>query len=54
MEDVTYPSVTFMCKYGRTKDDSLTNKAFISIDHRKYLPKLLQTHAGRGGLFTEQ
>ena len=32
MEDVTCPSVTFMCGYRRTKDDSLTNKAFISID----------------------
>ena len=30
--DVTCPSVTFMYRYGRTNDDSLTNKAFISID----------------------
>ena len=46
--DVTCPSVTFMYRYGRTKDDSLTNKAFISIDSNTFLffplkrPKILR------------
>ena len=30
--NVTCPSVTFICRYRRTKSVSLTNKAFISID----------------------
>ena len=35
--DVTCPSVTFMYRYGRTNDDSLTNKAFISIDKLNWI-----------------
>ena len=30
--NMSFLNLTFMCRYGGTKDDSLTNKAFFSID----------------------